>query len=37
MGGSDHCYFFYGIVTEDVIVVSNNDVNFIETQRIHFA
>ena len=29
--------FFYGIVTEDVIVVSNNDVNFIETQRIHFA
>ena len=37
MGGSDHCCFFNGIATEDVIVASNNDVNFIETQRVHFA
>ena len=37
MGGSDHCCFVNGVATKDVIVASNNDVNFIETQRVHFA
>ena len=29
--------FFNGVATEDVIVASNNDVNFAETQTVHFA
>ena len=37
MGGSDHCCFFNGVATKDVIVASNNDVNFVETQTVHFA
>ena len=38
MGGSDHCYFFFnGVAAEDVIVTSNNDFNFVETQTVHFA
>ena len=30
-------FFFYGVSTEHVIVASNNDVNFVETQTVHFA
>ena len=37
MGRSDHCCFFNGVATKDVIVASNNDVNFFETQTVHFA
>ena len=37
MGRSDHCCFFNGVATKDVIVASNNDVNFVETQTVHFA
>ena len=37
MGGSDHCCFFNGVATKDVIVASNNDVNFVETQTVHFV
>ena len=37
MGGSDHCYFFNVVATADVLTASNNDVNFVETQTIHFA
>ena len=37
MCGSDHCYFFNGVATEDVIEASNKDVNFVETQTVHFA
>ena len=29
--------FFNGVATKDVIVASNNDVNFVETQTAHFA
>ena len=29
--------FFNGIATEDVIVASNDDVNFVETQTARFA
>ena len=29
--------FFNGIATEDVIVASNDDVNFVETQTAHIA
>ena len=29
--------FFNGVATEDVIVASNDDVNFVETQTAHFA
>ena len=28
---------FNGVATEDVIVASNDDVNFVETQTAHFA
>ena len=32
MGGSDHAK-----VTVDVLTTSNNDVNFVDTQNVHFA
>ena len=32
MGESDHFYFFHAKVT-----TSNNDVNFVDTQSVHFA
>ena len=35
MGGSDHCCFFNGVATKDVVVASNNDVNFVDTQTVH--
>ena len=25
------------VATEDVVTASNNDVNFVETQTVHFA
>jgi len=38
MGGSHHadCYFFNTIATVDVLSASNDDVNFVETQTVHF-
>ena len=36
MGGSNYCYFFNAVVT-DVFTASNNDINFVETQAVHFA
>ena len=39
MGGSDHFYFFEcsSDRTVDVLTANNNDVNFVETQTVHFA
>ena len=38
MAGSDHCYFFLNAVpTLDVLTASNKDVNFVDTQSVHFA
>ena len=37
MDESDHCYFFNAVATVDVLTASNNDVNFVETQTVHFA
>ena len=37
MGESDHCCLFNGVATKDIIVASNNDVNFVETQTVHFV
>ena len=37
MGGGDHCYFFHAKATVDALTTSNNDVNFVETQTVHFA
>ena len=38
MGGSDHFYFFLdAAATLDVLTARNTDVNFVETQTLHFA
>ena len=38
MGGSNYCYFFNAVATVDVFTASNiNDINFVETQAVHFA
>ena len=39
MGGSDHFYFFgcSSDRTVDVRTANNNDLNFVETQTVHFA
>ena len=29
--------FFNAIVTVDVVTASNNDINFVKTQTVHFA
>ena len=29
--------FFNAVANEDVLVASNNDINFFETQTVHFA
>ena len=36
MGVNDHFYFLDAVVTVDVLTASNNDVNFVETQTVHF-
>ena len=38
MGGSNnYCYFFNAVATVEVFTASNNDINFVETQAVHFA
>ena len=37
MGGSDYCYLFNAVATVDVLTASNHDINFVETQAVHFA
>ena len=37
MGGSNYCYLFNAVATVDVFTASNNDINFVETQAVHFA
>ena len=37
MGGFDHFYFLDAVATVDVLTASNNDVNLVETQTVHFA
>ena len=36
MGGSENFHFLDAVATVDVLTVSNNDVNFVETQTVHF-
>ena len=37
MSVNDHFYFLDAVVTVDVLTASNNDVNFVETQTVHFS
>ena len=37
MGGSENFHFLDAVATVDVLTASNNDVNFVETQTVHFA
>ena len=37
MGVNDHFHFLDAMVTVDVLATSNNNVNFVETQTVHFA
>ena len=37
MGASDLCYFCNAVATVDVLTASNNGINFVEAQTIHFA
>ena len=36
-GWKYYCYFFNAVATVDVFTASNNDINFVETQAVHFA
>ena len=36
MGGSENFHFLDAVATVDVLTASNNDVNFVETQTVHF-
>ena len=36
MGGSNK-FFLDAAVTVDVLTESNNDINFVETQTVHFV